>query len=56
METKDALPIVMVVLLALVLVIFLIRKNRKDKKHLNPDTENKVAENRMKKERDREST
>ena len=56
METKDTLPIVIVVILALVLVVFLIRKNQKDKKHLNPDAENKVEENRMNKESDREST
>ncbi len=56
METKDALPMVIVVILALALVIFLIRKNRKDKKYLNPDAENKVEKNRMNKERDRENT
>lgn len=56
METKDVLPIVIVVILALVLVVFLIRKNRKDKNHLNPDAENKVAENRMNREHNRDST
>jgi heme/copper-type cytochrome/quinol oxidase subunit 2 len=56
METKDVLPIVIVVILALALVIFLIRKNRKDKKYLDPDAANKVGETRMDKEHNREST
>jgi len=47
MNTVNIITIVLVVLAGLASVIFLIWKNRKDKKALNPDAENAVEETMM---------
>ncbi len=51
MDTATIKTIVIVSLIALPLIIFLIWKNQKDRKALNPDAGNAVEETMMDKER-----
>jgi FtsZ-interacting cell division protein ZipA len=54
MSTANIITIVLVGIAALALLIFLIWKNQKDKKALNPDAEDAVEEIMMDQERDKD--
>lgn len=54
MNTANIITVVLVGIAALGLVIFLIWKNQKDKKTLNPDAEDAVEETMMDQERDKD--
>jgi FtsZ-interacting cell division protein ZipA len=54
MNTANIITIVLVGIAALALIIFLIWKNQKDKKALNPDAEDAVEETMMDQERDKD--
>lgn len=54
MNTADIVTIVLVGIAALALIIFLIWKNQKDKKALNPDAEDSVEETIMDQEREKD--
>ena len=55
MDTANIMVIVLVGIGALALIIFLIWKNQKDKKTLNPDAEDSVEETIMDQERNKDS-
>jgi hypothetical protein len=50
----DKLAIILIIAAALVLVIFLILNNIKDKRIMNPDAQDSVEEEIMDRERDRD--
>jgi len=54
MEEVNIAVIVFVIIAALVLIFFLIRKNQKDKKSLNPDAQDAVDEEKTEEENKRE--
>jgi multisubunit Na+/H+ antiporter MnhC subunit len=54
MSTANIITIVLVGIAALALIIFLIWKNQKDKKTLNPDAEDAVEETIMDQGRDKD--
>lgn len=54
MNTANIITIVFVGIAALTLIIFLIWKNQKDKKALNPDAEDVVEETMMDQEREKD--
>jgi len=54
MENVNITAIVLVIIAALVLVVFLVKKNQKDKKDLNPDAQEAVAEEKTEQENERE--
>ena len=55
MDTASIVTIIIVGVAGLALIIFLIRKNQKDKKALNPDAEDAVEETIMDQERNKDS-
>jgi multisubunit Na+/H+ antiporter MnhC subunit len=55
MTTSNIITIVVVGIAALALIIFLVWKNQKDKKTLNPDAEDSVEETMMDQERRKDS-
>ena len=55
MTTSNIVTIVIVGIAALALIIFLVWKNQKDKKTLNPDAEDSVEETMMDQERRKDS-
>ena len=54
MDSRNILFLSLVILVTLALLIFLIRKNRQDRKKLNPDAEDIMEEMETDKERRRE--
>lgn len=55
MQSKNIAVIVVFALAAIALVVFLIRKNRKDKKELfTPEATDPVAEEKMRQQEDKE--
>jgi len=54
MDTSAIITIVLVGLAALALIIFLIWKNKKDRKTLNPDADDSVEETIMDQERNKD--
>jgi hypothetical protein len=56
MNKSDIIPIVLIVLATLVVIILLIWKNKKDKKLLNPDSQDSVEETMMDHERRSDKT
>lgn len=54
MSNNNILALIISLAIAIVLVFLMIRKNQKDKKELNPDSENAVELRRTDEERGRE--
>ena len=54
MNTANIITIVLVGIATIALIIFLIWKNQKDKKALNPDAEDAVKETMMDQEREKD--
>jgi len=54
MDEMNVAAIVLVIIAALVLVVFLVKKNQKDKKGLNPDAQEAVTEEKTEQENERE--
>jgi len=54
MDTTTIITVILVGIAALSLIIFLIWKNKKDRKKLNPDAEDSVEETIMDQERNKE--